>query len=35
MPDTKTMITELRETLYIKLSNTFLGNKKDLKVFLL
>jgi len=27
--------TELKETLYVKLPNTFLGNRKDLEVFLL
>jgi hypothetical protein len=35
IPDTVAIIIELRETLYIKLPNTFLGNRKDLKVFLL
>jgi hypothetical protein len=35
MPDAVAMTTELRETLRVKLPNTFLGNRKDLKVFLL
>jgi hypothetical protein len=35
IPNTIAITIELRETLYIKLLNTFLRNRKDLKVFLL
>jgi hypothetical protein len=35
MLDAEPTVTELRETLRVKLPDTFLGNRKDLEVFLL
>ena len=33
--DTKPITTKLKEALWVKLPNTFLGNYKELKTFLL
>ncbi|KFY82598.1 hypothetical protein V498_08535 [Pseudogymnoascus sp. VKM F-4517 (FW-2822)] len=35
MPNAKLGVTELRETLRVKLPNTYSGNRKELEVFLL
>ena len=35
MPDTPPVVSELKETLWVKLPNTFSSNRKELEVFLL
>ncbi|KFY94775.1 hypothetical protein V498_03732 [Pseudogymnoascus sp. VKM F-4517 (FW-2822)] len=35
MPNAKPVVTELRETLRVKLLDTYSGNRKELEVFLL